>query len=69
MKKEFEKREGISRRRKYALLTLGVLGTAAVLGAYFNFYVPQQKRSQRLQQLIQAGLTEDQASSFESIFQ
>jgi hypothetical protein len=40
------------------------------LGAYFNYvYIPQQKKAQRIDQLKKAGLSEEQALSFNNRYE
>lgn len=69
LEKGYKSHTGISKKRKYALLTLGILGSAAIVGAYLNsVYIPQQKEAQRISQLKGVGLTDEQALSFDSIF-
>jgi hypothetical protein len=49
----------------YALALLFPLGLTIGLGAYFNYvYIPQQKKAQRIDKLKKAGLSEEQALSF-----
>ena len=45
LRKEFEKREGISRRKRLTLLTLGLLAGTLALSYYHFIYLPEQRRA------------------------
>jgi len=55
----------MSRRKRLTLLILGLLCAAAAIGLLNYYYLPFQKGSQRIAQLKRAGLTEEQAISFD----
>ncbi|MCD6491235.1 MAG: hypothetical protein J7K59_02960, partial [Candidatus Korarchaeota archaeon] len=68
LRREFENREGMSRKKKLTLLTLGLLGATAAFALFNYYYIPLHKKNQRIAQLKKLGLTDEQAYSFDSIF-
>jgi len=68
LRKEFENRDGMSRRKKLTLLTLGLLGATAAFALFNSYYIPLHKKNQRIAQLKKIGLSDEQAYSFDSMF-